>query len=311
MKQETADEMIACLSGDRNLFHYFKGEYALKLLSLAIQKRKSVGELKRSPYQRLLGQPLVKRLLAKAGSGQLPYDFFDYAWHESSEPFVLTLARWGSADRWWDQVSRPGFNLVLQLNFSEKHNQVYKQLVKPGDNYIFNYDGHPVTTPDGNHSFRDTLAWARLDVDLTSGEVLIEEIQSDWVRGVIDSARLIQKGGKPWQLSCCDCKPENFIEYVDQVFAPFVKIWSEAMMMAAIGFIYAELGVRDIYYHTYHSGAKIKQIGGNPPRSLYSDLPRKFCFQITQQSPNFLERDRTFIRKKRRIKDVSWYKLEL
>ncbi|MBT3027590.1 MAG: hypothetical protein KME48_10520 [Candidatus Thiodiazotropha sp. (ex Ctena orbiculata)] len=30
--------------------------------------------------------------------------------------------------------------------------------------------------------YRETLAWARLDVDLERNEVLIEEVQSDWVR---------------------------------------------------------------------------------------------------------------------------------
>ncbi|MBT2971011.1 MAG: hypothetical protein B6D72_16935 [gamma proteobacterium symbiont of Ctena orbiculata] len=53
--------------------------------------------------------------------------------------------------------------------------------------------------------YRETLAWARLDVDLERNEVLIEEVQSDWVR---DMAWL-----QRW-LNRCDTD-----EYVIQCYA--------------------------------------------------------------------------------------------
>ncbi len=311
MKREILDEVLACLPEERRLFHYFKGQYAFTLLSYAVQIQTSVGALKRSPFQRLLNQSGIKALLAQVGNGNLSPDLFSYPWSESSEPFVLTLDRWSGTDRWSDQVSRSGGNLVLQLNFSEKHNRAYRKLVKPNDNFIFNYQGHPVMSARRSDKFRDTLAWARLDVDLESGEVLIEEVQSDWVRRVKRCVEAIHLGRLTWHLNYCDCKPEAFVTYAEQVFAPFIKLWSEAMLMASITFIYAELGIRTIYYHTYETGSDVKRIWGKPPRSLYSDLPRKFCFRRTDEDPLFLQSDRSFKRRKRKLKEISWYKLEL
>lgn len=53
----------------------------------------------------------------------------------------------------------------------------YQRLGCPGSH--FNYCGHPVSRQ------RNTLAWARLDLDLNSATALIEEIQSDWIRDVV------------------------------------------------------------------------------------------------------------------------------
>lgn len=99
--------------------------------------------------------------------------------------------------------------------------------------------------------------------------------------------------------------------YAEQVLAPFNSIWSEAMLTATIHFIYKELGISNIYYHTYETGNKIKKIYGSAPRSLYSDLPKRFCFQQTNESPEFIKNNRLFIRKKRSVKQLSWYQLAI
>lgn len=311
MKRELIDEVIACLPEDRTLFHYFKGEYAYKLLSYVCKKRNTVGEIKKYPYQRLLNQPGVRSVLSTEGSGKITAELFEHVWDETSESFVLTLDSWGETNRWGNQMTRKGGNLVLQMNFSEKHNRAYRKLVKPEDEFIFNYGGHPVMVEGKRKIFRDTLAWSRLDIDLQSGEALIEEIQSDWVRKVKACFYAIQAGKKPWYLDYCDCQPDKFVTYVENVFKPFYTLWAEAMLMASIKFIYTELGISRIYYHSYETGMQIKKIYGKPPRSLYSDLPRKFCFEITDEDPEFLQNDRSFIRKRRALKSVNWYKLEL
>ena len=309
MKRESVNEVITCLSEERTLFRYFKGQYALMLLSYVTQTFDSVRALKQTPYQRLLNQSEVKPLLAQSGKGGLSPELFNYCWKESSQNFILTLDRWDDDDRWSRQTTRAGSNLVLQLNFSEEHNRLYRKMINPDDDYLFNYYGHPVM--EKGERFRDTLAWARLDIDLNSGEVLIEEIQSDWVRRALACATMIKKGQKPWHLHYCNCKPEAFLTYTDKVLKPFISLWSEAMLMAAISFIYIELGIRSIYYHTYEAGAEIKRICGQPPKSLYSDLPRKFCFQTTDEDPLFLQQDRAFRKRRRKLNNISWYKLEL
>ena len=311
MKRKLIDEVIACLPEDRTLFHYFKGEYAFKLLSFATEKRHTVSALKKSAYHRLLTQPDIKSLLSTEGSGELSPDIFKHAWKESSETFVLTLDRWCDKDRWSNQLTRHGGNLVLQMNFSEQHNRACRKLLKPEDEFVFNYYGHPVMEKGKRAIFRDTLAWSRLDIDLQTGEVLIEEIQSDWVRKIKACARIIQAGRKPGLLRYCDCDKSQFIDYVENVFSPFFNLWSEAMLMATVNFIYSELGINKIYYHTYETGKQIKRVTGKPPRSLYSDLPRKFCFEVTDETPCFLQKDRSFIRARRKLKNLNWYKLEI
>ncbi len=312
MRKEILDEVIACLPEERTLFYYFKGQYAFFLLSCASRKRSSVGAVKRSPFQRLLNRPDIKALLANRGSGELKPEQFEFAWKENSQIFILTVDTWGDSNRWEYQTTRKGCNLVLQLNFSEKHNRTYQRLVKPDDDYIFNYSGHPVMARGKRDLYRHTLAWARIDFDLDSGEALIEEIQSDWVRRAGRCLQGIKQGLAPWYFEKCACRADDFVAYAEKVLAPFNDIWSEAMLTAAIRFVYKELGIGKIYYHTYETGRKIKQVyGGAPPRSLYSDLPRKFCFQETDEAPAFIDNDRCFIRKKRSLKQLMWYILVL
>ncbi len=69
------------------------------------------------------------------------------------------------------------------------------------------------------------------------------------------------------------------------------SVWDEAMVCATLRFIVEELGLRKIFYHTPESGRLYKRIGySEPPRSVYTDLPRKFCFQRSEEGPEFLRR---------------------
>jgi hypothetical protein len=84
------------------------------------------------------------------------------------------------------------------------------------------------------------------------------------------------------------CSLAQMNRYVDRILKPFTASWDEAILCAAIRFIRAELGIRKIFYHTFESGKRIKSICGSPPRSLYTTLPKKFCFRRTRQCPEFL-----------------------
>jgi hypothetical protein len=80
--------------------------------------------------------------------------------------------------RFFNQPPRPGWNLVLQLNFSSQHNRSYTKLIKPKTEQPFQSYGHPVAGI-GYHP----LAWARIDMDLNRRKGLIEEsrqIELDW-----------------------------------------------------------------------------------------------------------------------------------
>lgn len=296
MDRQTADEVVACLVGERTLYPYYRDRYSIGLLRyLSRQGPLSVQDLKQSPYAQLLQKPRVKSVLADMGGRQL--DEFHLASHDydaNQEAFVLTLDTWGSdrrRDHRWKQTSRRGYNLVLQLNFCRRHDQVYQRLGCPGS--YFNYCGHPVS------SRRNTLAWARLDLDMNSGTALIEEIQSDWIRDVAWQEASIQRrlkagrlASEPMPFRSFKCSLQTALDYCNFVLARYSSIWAEAMLWAAIAFLREEIGLSHIFYHSVDSGQQLKRITGSlPPRSLYTELPRKFCFEPTHEAPEFLLQD--------------------
>ena len=89
---------------------------------------------------------------------------------------------------------------------------------------------------------------------------------------------------------------------------------TEAMLAAAIWFLRAGLGIHRVYMHTYEMGWRMKDMwwGGKGPRSIYSRLPRRFCFRETRHAPWFLRCDKS--RRIRRLlarPDACWHMLDL
>lgn len=296
MDHQTAADVIACLPHERTLFHYYRDRYSIGLLRHLARSPLSVAELKRSPFASLAQKPRVKQVLAKLGGDMLAEPqlaLYDY--DPAQTPFVLTLGTWGSehAQHWrHKQTSRRGYNLVLQLNFCNRHDQFHRRLGAEDD--VFSYNGHPIS------AHRNTLAWARLDFDWHSGTALIEEIQSDWIREVawlMDMAQRrlarVKDDSHPTAYRKLQCPLSTTLDYCRFVLAQYQPIWAEAMLWAALHFLHNELGLRRIFYHTVESGRLLKHIDGNlPPLSLYTDLPRRFCFERTDEVPAFIARER-------------------
>jgi hypothetical protein len=133
-----------------------------------------------SLFNSLLQKPVVKQALALCGTWVLEPEYLRSFGLELASRFLLGIARWGNqVHERWNQTSRPGMNLVLQLNFNRSQMRALKRLAG-SDGSAFNPLDHPVCRP-GNHRHRETLAWARVDFDFETNEALIEEIQSDWV----------------------------------------------------------------------------------------------------------------------------------
>jgi hypothetical protein len=178
-------------------------------------------------------------------------------------------------------------------------------------NYWFNYTNHPVLKKGERSYFRQTLAWARIDLDFYCGEALIEEVQSDWVRRARKDYLHAKRKVSCHAKTHCRCVYMDWykavVQYYEAVLQPYNDLWAEAMMAAAVNFIVDELGLRRIYYHTHETGKVVKRC--NPPRSLYTELPRKFCFQKTGEVPVFLTGDRFFVKKYKKVKSPSWYSL--
>lgn len=306
MDLQDLKEVISCLSGERTKFYYFRDRYALMLLKDYIQekmgdKAMSISNLRQSPYANLLNKAPVKKVLASAGNGMITAEMLDMVWDKNPLSFVTTLAQWGDGKKYWkyNQMSRQGYHLVLQLNMATDHTQQFQKLVRPDDVHTFNSYGHP-SLKEGN---RGTLAWVRLDMDFETNEVLIEEIQCDWIREVREAV----KEGYTWY---GDYSRDEIKAYANEVLAPYAKVWEEAMLSAAIDFIRHELGFNTIYYHSFEIGALLKHIRySKPPRSLYTKLPKQFGFQKTPQGPEFLMREKRVQKLQKKVNEPYWFTL--
>jgi hypothetical protein len=311
MKYELTREIIDCLPTDRTLFHYFKDYYAVYLIRRELERLGSgrIAQLKQSRFAGLIAKPVIKAILAAHGNGEIKAEDFEALWPEDYETYVLTLGIWGDRRGYFaSQTSRPGTNLVLQLNFCQRHDQAFRTCVA-NEPDLFNFQCHPISNR------KTTLAWARIDLDLNTDEALIEEIQNDWLRdstGLLEEYRAALSGN----LRSFDfCGNRVSVDRVYRYFRDEIErhraIWSEAMLNAALCFLLDEIGIGTVYYHSHDTGAAIKGIGSRkPPKSLYSSLPRQFCFERVGTPPEFLARDRYSRRRLGKIKNQAWFRMD-
>ena len=278
-------------------FTYYKDQYAVdQLMRITRKGPKTVAELKKGRHRNLLTKPVVRQLLATIPDGKVTPERLQLNWWEKPFSFNRSLGRWGNPSYLrgnWPQLSRPGFNLVVQLNLTNKVVQMYQSRLGQGASLPCGF-GHPV-----NSDF-PTLGWARLDFELDGDSVLIEELQSDLVRDVLfnaDYARTAKEANlHPRYVKGI----ANFVKFE---FAPYIRLWQEVLLAHTLDFIDRELGFRQVFLHTWEGGNHMKNLPANgaPPRSLYQQLPKRFGFQLTDETPDFLlrEQDRRLIFKYR------------
>ncbi len=307
MDTQLLNEVIACLPKGKTHYRYFKGAYAPRLLTMLMPKQASIHSIKKTRFGRLLEQPLLKSAVANCGDGRLTQETLSSLWCEPSLPFLLTVSRWGGKrERDWFQTSRFGENLVLQLNLPAENTRKLRTLVDSEGEWTINgrYSSHPVQMHKRERSFRDTLGWSRIDVDFEHNEALIEEVQSDGVRNIRRWARY-HRGRE-------NLGSRRILEFC-QWFERYQPIWAEAMLLATIEFIQHELGVNRIFMHTARSGWRVKKMDKDwhAPRSLYTDLPRKFLFKRTFAAPEFLLQERCYKQLIRKNPDIDFYQLSM
>ncbi|MCB0346675.1 MAG: hypothetical protein KDD66_16285 [Bdellovibrionales bacterium] len=297
MTEQEVTELRECTLTKRTAFHYFKDRYALELLRYRVGDGMDIRSIKRSAFAQLLQKEIIKDIAAKSGGADLRPEQL-HVWPSHYQSYYLSHGRYGNKSKWgygYYQTTRRGFNLALHLNFSSQHDDAYQQLINPGQGE------HPFLSLRHPHSaLRNTLAWARLDIDLKNSEALIEEIQTDWLRyarwtraylhrtkpknprGKTIAEKFPSRGFSRG-LNCCLSQLDR---YVDFALGPYQKTWDEAMMLATIWYLREEVGISRIFYHTFEAGCRVKRIEGRlPPRSIYSRLPKRFCFEETSVGP--------------------------
>ena len=290
MDMSTYGAVRACLPEGRTLFYYERDRYAVFLPQHLLAAGWTARALKESRFGKLLTVPCVRDYLAAIGRLDIDPEWIALVPFHDPVAWRLTLSRWGNADSHaWNQTTCKGANLVLQLNLPEAHNRQYRQLVSPSGAQIFNYSGHPVSRNE------NTLAWARMDVDLNTGEALIEEIQSDWVRAAASALRNPRRYYDAGDGLSFPRFRTGLRRYCEEVLPRYGDGWQETMMAAVLNFIVSELGIRKIYFHEFDSGNALKRINARysaPPRSIYTSLPRRFCYRLVEDEPRFIEQYR-------------------
>ncbi len=314
MDRSSLDLVSDVLAGPRRMFYYAKDEYARYLLERQVAaKPLKLQTLQQSSWGRLLERPLIKQERGQWGDGLLSYERLQTLRATQPLQFRLTFDEWGSSNRHsynWDQVSRPGYNLVVQLNFAGDHNEQYFKLMNPQVyRHPFKYGGHP------SRAYKQdfTLAWARIDISEDFSEALIEELQSDWWRAakaeVIERHHRKRDANGQWKewttKSSRHClEVEECERYLSEVLQSYGEVWDEAMLTATLQLLWDEIGVERIFYHTYETGCVLKNC--KPPRSLYTKLPKRFCFKKTEQAPTFLTGELKRWNRKLKGKSAFW-----
>lgn len=309
MNKQQLDEVLYCLSEERQIYHYFKDKYCLFLLQQYITETTKIQDLKRSPLSHLCHKPIVKNWLATMGSKYIAPEHVATLWATELHHFTLTLGSWGGDRPEWQQTCRKGHNLVLQLNFPQCHDRQYQKMI--AEEYdLFSCCAHPI------HADKKTMAWARLDISEDFSEVLIEELQNDWLRYAKDTFESLKTRHDPDLLDDYGLRHWHMFEhYYQQFIVPLQKIWEEAMLCATIEYIHDHLGIKHIYLYEHDTGIALKHMDDwHPPKSLYSKLPKKFGFQLTQTAPIFIQTDHYAAKKLRKFEQratAKWYFLNL
>ena len=315
MEREEIDEVLTVFEGYREKFPYAKDAFALSRILDETGEGKAISEIKKGPNGRFLGLPLVREFIAKAGNGKLTPDLFFYQSPEPTDLYMVTLDKWGSEKKYWgrgwEQMARPGYNLVVQLNLSGKHLEAMRRVDRRMiDDVTPRYVCHPVRD-DGTI----TAAWARVDMDVDMGVALIEELQSDWVRNtaslrseiadLTDMQDLVNEGmGLP-------CR--RWLRYLgSDEFRRIEKNWAEALLEATVQFLRREVGISDIYLYDFETGCRFKgmdEIDFRQPRSIYTRLPKRFGMARVEEMPSFLlkrKRDRQMRKVMDRGPTIFW-----
>ncbi len=292
---------VRCRLPDRLKFNYFADRQSPWLLARLMPDEARVAELRRAGHGKLMDRAALKPLVARSGgllrrrdvsalahadrfegldeAGRAALAALEAVWAMDWSEFLVTFTDWGTDGDWRHaQITREGGSLVVQLGFPSDHAQLMGRYLGNDARAKFEESFHPVRL-----SGRPTLAWSRVDVDLTTGEALIEEVQSDWLRLVAAEVEWLAEADARSR----DSRAHQ--AYQRALFARYARIWPQATLLATLVVLRDHLGLRRVWMHRPETGAVLKGIEDVlPPRSLYTALPRSFCFAAVPELPEFL-----------------------
>lgn len=321
---EEVQEIEECINLAYTPFYYYKDKYAVQLLKYMLGVKQKVHDIKKSKWGFLLNKSPLKSIMSSLKGNELHQQNLVTYWPESTHQFRLNFDRWGEFTKHrhatWRQTSRPGYNLVLQLNFTTEEIECFKKYIAPNFSCRNNWNpfqsyAHPAA--------QYTMAWCRIDLNFRTGELLVEEIQNDYLREVIAMYKRLQKLAATknakaqlknhWVFQYGGGNYDSYTKYYESL-KPMFKLWDEAILSAVIWFAKEELGISKIYYHTVESGSVMKRFEEGyclPPKSLYTKLPKRFGFELTEEAPQFLRNEQYLKRIFKKNNKLKWFVMQL
>ncbi|HAA10745.1 MAG TPA: hypothetical protein DCE41_03230 [Cytophagales bacterium] len=307
MEKSQVDEVLAVLGTGAKPWNYYQDQFIMHHLARLVKEEPmTVKRFKQSRYSGWLRKQILQEFLAKQLQGLITTESILMSPQVPQLFLTYSLGKWGGMgvlNRSHFQTTRVGFNLVLQVNLCKGLVNTFKRYVSKKAE-MPKFWGHPVS------DVHATLGWVRLDFDLGTDSILIEEIQSDLVRQL---PKMMQRM-KPRNPKGDETVSNGIRKFLRREFEPYNRMWSEALLACALQFIDQELGFRQVYMHTWESGCVLKGISQRhgPPRSLYTQLPKKFGFVKQDKPPVHLYNHHQLLnrREELQISEAKWWKLE-
>ena len=192
-----------------------------------------------------------------------------------------------------------GWNFDLQRSIGESQaGQLVLNIIVPPSIIHFMkkdrtyelFDKINETSKESGHPYKeDQLGWARLELDEQYHYILVDEIQTDHMNALhkifkekYRDETYAETIKHKWKLS-----DDEFIKIVNnlkEIVRPFPDI-----AIKAISDFARKNGFDTLYWHTYESGKKIKS--NQPPKSLYTTVPKRNFFTPTNEKPFLLDGD--------------------
>ena len=191
-------------------------------------------------------------------------------------------------------IIEAGKNMAKKLGLNDPLSWLFSSINSVSEN-----SGHP-STPE-------MIGWARLELDPNGEYILVDEIQSDH----LNAAHSLKNSNSEEIRKIQETIKTNFHlndEQFKVVLNEYYNLLKEFPQIAnqAITKFAKENVFKKIYWHTYESGKKLKQ--NDPPKSLYTKLPKEHGYNETENRPfnlpgKFFEREARVNYLKRLTKD--------
>jgi len=248
MRREEVLRLIRRFRDQRTVFHTYHDHFAFQLLAWAAGDGARIADLKRGAYACLLQIPSVRERLGDLGRPEVDAESLMGFWPEDHQSYMQDLTVWPQdpADEGW-QMGRGPANLVLLLCLPESADRGELRFLDPDFRESLR-GGHFGTDR------REVFSWARIDLQSTRHEALIEEVQSDWAsrasRHHHDHPRL---------------RP-GLARYLDGIVRRRTRQWSETTVLATLRFLRDEFAIRTVWYYGFAVGNALKGMEDWHPR---------------------------------------------